>query len=204
MSTGPFILAQPSTELVCVCVLPRRVLLAFRVPFCRGSPSAAMAFPSDLPTPSALADAQRSLVDQRSSLCSIDDKIEAAERALAALVQESKSAIEQMKQERADVQRRITETLAYVSPIRRLPQELLRYTFLLHWEDQPCSGWVFAAVSTGWRRLALATPQLWRKVSSQCVYIVDLCIWVREGMTIVRWDRYMPTFLGFFHFVKEN
>lgn len=124
-----------------------------------------MSFPPDQATPSALSDARRSLAAQRTGLDALNGRIEDDERKLAELILEAQRKIEQMKKERSECELKIADTLAFLSPLRRLPRELLRYTFLLLWEDNPCCGWTLAAVSSSWRRLALSTPQLWQKVS---------------------------------------
>lgn len=145
-------------------------------PFSRGSPSSLMSFLPQAPPPSGLDDARRSLSSYRTELDAFNVAIEGEESRLAELIQETQRKIAQMKQQRAECEQKITETLAYLSPLRRLPQELLRYTFLLLWKDNPCCGWTLASVSSGWRRLALSTPQLWRKVSPyiHCYFLLPV------------------------------
>src|SRR5229473_695167 len=88
-------------------------------------------FPCDPPTAASLADARRLLNESNSSLADLDRKIEAAEGQLAQIVAESRSTIKQLQRERAALEEKISRTLAYMSPIRRLPAELLRHIFMM-------------------------------------------------------------------------
>ncbi|KAF5383174.1 hypothetical protein D9615_004893 [Tricholomella constricta] len=114
----------------------------------------------DPPTDLSLADARRVLSTTRSSVSELDAKIEAAEAALAQVVRDSKCLISVMQDERANLQEQASKTMAYLSPIRRLPTELLRDIFLWSFEEHPCFAWVLAAVCNSWRRLALRKEQL--------------------------------------------
>jgi hypothetical protein len=126
-----------------------------------------MVLGADLPTAAALAEAKRTLSDQHRELGRLDVDIASAEEALETLIRDGKRAIEDLKVQRSQVERRIEQTLAYVSPLRRLPHDMLRQIFLFTWEQHPCCAWVLAAVCITWRRMALSTPQLWSKVSPQ-------------------------------------
>jgi len=117
------------------------------------------------PTLSTLADARRSLESARTSVEELNVKIEVAEAALAQIVADSKCAINELLRERAALEDRVFRTMAYLSPIRRLPNELLREIFMCNFDDYPCCAWVLAAVCSMWRRLALGMPKLWSKVS---------------------------------------
>jgi len=119
---------------------------------------------ADPPTRDTLADARRSLDVTRTDMRALTDKIDAAEAALARIVRESKFTIEEMLKERRALEERATHTLAYLSPMRRLPVELLREIFLCCFKNHPCSAWVLASVCTSWRRLALRIPMIWSKV----------------------------------------
>lgn len=121
----------------------------------------------DPPTAETLADARRSLVTTRESVSQLTSKIDAAEASLAQLVKESKCAISEMETRRALLKNMEQKTLAYLSPIRRLPTELLRDVFLWNFEDYSCCAWVLAAVCSSWRRLSLSMPRIWSKVSHQ-------------------------------------
>ena len=104
------------------------------------------------PTQSGLAEARRILEDQKQSSDSLASKIKDAEEELQRINRESREAIKNLEQERAAVEDAITKTLAYLSPIRRLPHELLRLIFNLIFEDFPCCAWVLSAVCQLWRR----------------------------------------------------
>lgn len=126
-----------------------------------------MPFPNlvDPPTKETLVDARRSLEATRASVQEITSKIDAAEIALARLVRESRLAINELEGQRTALEDQVSMTLAYLSPIRRLPMELLREIFVWSFEEHACSAWVLAAVCPSWRRLALRIPLIWSKVS---------------------------------------
>jgi hypothetical protein len=125
-----------------------------------------MAFPKlvDPPTKETLVNARRSLEVTRASVEEITSKIDAAETALAQLVRDSRLAINELEGQRAALEDQVSKTLAYLSPIRRLPMELLREIFVWSFEEHACSAWVLAAVCPSWRRLALRIPVIWSKV----------------------------------------
>lgn len=98
------------------------------------------------PTTAALNDARRELDLQRSSLATLTERIDAAELALAQIVADSKCAINEMQQERLELEDQLSHTMAYIAPIRRLPNEILRHIFMFNFEDYHCCAWVLAAV----------------------------------------------------------
>jgi len=116
------------------------------------------------PTEATLADARRALEAQRHSLRQITDKIDVSEAALVQIVADSQCAINELQQERTVIENTMLQTMAYLSPIRRLPLELLRQIFLFNFEDYPCCAWVLCAVCTLWRKTALSMPKIWSKV----------------------------------------
>ena len=144
-------------------------LLPFHHNFYPGySTSASMSLPelAESPTKETLADARRILEATRVSVRDLTTKIDAAETALAQIVRNSRYAINEMEAQRSALERRVAYALGYLSPIRRLPLELLREIFLWSFEGHPCSAWMLAAVCASWRRLALRTPVIWSKVSA--------------------------------------
>ena len=118
----------------------------------------------DPPTEATLQNARRELSLQRDSLSSLTSKIAEAELALSQLVSESQSTINGMHKERLALERKMENTMGYIAPIRRLPQELLRGVFSFAFEDYPCCAWVLSAVCSLWRRMALSMPTIWSKV----------------------------------------
>ncbi|KAF8157136.1 hypothetical protein B0H34DRAFT_488382 [Crassisporium funariophilum] len=116
------------------------------------------------PTKETLADARRSLEVTRASVQELAGKIDAAEATLAEIIRESKYAISELEAQRSTLEDQESRTLAYLSPIRRLPTELLREIFMWSFEDHPCSAWVLAAVCPSWRRQALRIPLIWSKI----------------------------------------
>jgi len=125
----------------------------------------------DPPTASSLAEARQALQATRTSVTELDTKIDAAEAALAHLIRDSQRKIDELLRERATLEEQVLQTMAYLSPIRRLPIELLRDVFMWCFLDHPCCAWVLASVCSPWRRLALRMPKLWSKVC--CYYNVS-------------------------------
>ncbi|KAL0958467.1 hypothetical protein HGRIS_000606 [Hohenbuehelia grisea] len=116
------------------------------------------------PTDNSLSHARLRLVEDEQTLQAITRKIDKAKTELAQLVADSQCAINEMDEERVRLEDRVFQTKAYLSPIRRLPNELLRQIFLFNFDDYPCCAWVLAAVCTMWRKLALSMPTLWSKI----------------------------------------
>ena len=143
---------------------PRHYSALFPLPISHLPTMSFQPFPCEPPTPSSLADARRSLDESNSSLANVDRKIEAAEAQLAQIVADSRCSINQLQRERAALEEKISRTLAYMSPIRRLPAELLRHIFMMNFDEYPCCAWILSSVCSQWRRLALSMPKLWSKV----------------------------------------
>jgi F-box-like len=116
------------------------------------------------PTHLSLADARRALESHRQVHAQITTKIDESEAALQQIVADSKCVINNLESERAALEDKIFQTMAYLSPIRRLPFELLRQIFLFNFDDYPCCAWVLCAVCSLWRKTALSMPQIWSKV----------------------------------------
>jgi hypothetical protein len=121
-------------------------------------------FACEPPTPSSLAHARRFLDETTTSRADLDRKIEAAEAQLAQIIADSRCAIEQLQREREALDDKISRARAYMSPIRRLPSELLRHIFMMNFGEYPCCAWILSSVCLQWRRLALSMPKLWSKV----------------------------------------
>ncbi|KAF8219338.1 hypothetical protein L208DRAFT_1418372 [Tricholoma matsutake] len=146
-----------------------------------------MSFPEP-PTQATLADARRSLNETRISVMQMSSKIDKAEAELEQLVHDSKTIINQMQQERACLQEHLLQTMAYLSPIRRLPTDLLSDIFMWSFEDYSCQAWILASVCSSWRRLALRMPRIWSKVrlcTSQNASADTIRLWLeRSGDTV--------------------
>jgi F-box-like len=134
----------------------------------------------DPPTKEALVNARRSLEATRASIEEITSKIDVAETTLAQLVRDSKFAINELEGQRTALEDQVSRTLAFLSPIRRLPMELLREIFVWSFEEHACSAWVLAAVCPSWRRLALRIPLIWSKVSL-LMHSVNFSLGVSHG-----------------------
>ena len=126
------------------------------------------------PTESSLSAARRALQLQRQELSQLSDQITSAEDALTQIVADRKRGIREMQREQHTLEEKVKHTLAYISPIRRLPHELLRHIFLFNFDNHPCCAWILASVCVLWRRLTLSIPRLWSKVSSDLALV---CVW---------------------------
>lgn len=129
-----------------------------------------MSFPEP-PTKETLEDARRCLASTRDSIRELAYRIDAEEAVLARLVREHRNAISELQEQQAALEKQATRAQAYLSPIRRLPLELLREIFTWSFELHPSSAWVLAAVSTPWRKLALRMPLIWSKVSALSIFL---------------------------------
>lgn len=130
------------------------------------------------PTESSVSSARRALEIQRQELDRLSERISSAEDALTQIVNDSKRAIREMQREQHALEEKVKHTLAYISPIRRLPNELLRHIFLFNFDNHPCCAWILASVCVLWRRLALSIPKLWSKVSHNSSLVCHR-VWMR-------------------------
>ncbi|KAH6908736.1 hypothetical protein BKA70DRAFT_1426627 [Coprinopsis sp. MPI-PUGE-AT-0042] len=118
----------------------------------------------DPPTKETLASARRLLENKRVCIHSISAEIARAEQALAELLRDARHRINEMEVERARMVDEEQHTLAYLSPLRRLPQELVREIFMWCFEEHACAAWILSAVCSSWRAQALRMPLLWSKI----------------------------------------
>ena len=118
------------------------------------------------PTQATLTDARRLLQQQRKNVSDLTAQIRAAEDDLTRIVRARRASILELEKEREAVEEQVSRTLAYISHIRRLPQELLGYIFMFIFDDYPCCAWVLASVCSMWRKQVLSMPKLWSKVST--------------------------------------
>jgi hypothetical protein len=120
----------------------------------------------DPPTQETLHSAQIHLQATLDATLTLEAQIRDKERALAQLIHDAQGAITRLANEKKSLDEEAARTRAYLSPVRRLPAELLREIFLWNFEEHAACAWVLSAVSSSWRRLAIRTPRLWSKVSS--------------------------------------
>ncbi|KAJ7460090.1 hypothetical protein B0H11DRAFT_167410 [Mycena galericulata] len=146
-----------------------------------------LSFPEP-PTAPSLSAARTALEDSLKNATSLADKIKLAEASLAQIVAEAQAAIDDLLREKQLVQETIAQTQAYLSPIRRLPGELLRELFLWCFEGHPCCAWVLSAVCANWRRQALSIPRIWSKIrlfTNQSSSPDTIRLWLeRSGPTV--------------------
>ena len=116
------------------------------------------------PTASSRAEAQDQIESNRKKIQSVSETIASTEDKLAQIINEHRCVIRALHKAKQELEDEVSLALAYISPIRTLPHELLRHIFLLNFEDQPCCAWGIAAVCSLWRRLVLGMPRMWSKV----------------------------------------
>lgn len=116
------------------------------------------------PTAGSRAETQAQIESNRKTIESLTETIASTEDKLAQIINEYRCTIRVLQNTKQELEDEVSLALAYISPIRTLPHELLRHIFLLNFEDQPCSAWGLAAVCSLWRRLVLAMPRMWSKV----------------------------------------
>ena len=121
------------------------------------------------PTTGSRAEAQAQIESNKKKIQSLSETIASTEDKLAQIINEYRCAIRALHKSKQELEEEVSLTLAYISPIRTLPHELLRHIFLLNFEDQPCCAWGVAAVCSLWRRLVLAMPRMWSKVCSKYI-----------------------------------
>lgn len=120
---------------------------------------------SHLPTRIQIQESREKLKEHENEVQKLAYKIQQAQQALEDLIADSKKAISILEDDKRKVEHEIQVTLEFLSPMRRLPDDLLRQIFLHTFANNACTAWVLSAVCSSWRRLALNTPRLWSKVT---------------------------------------
>ncbi len=118
----------------------------------------------DPPTEHSLAEARTVLTQTKQFQNALSAQISTAEEELARMLRDAEAAITVMRAQKSAYQDVINHTEAYLAPMRRVPNEILREVFYCCFEDNPLCAWVLASVSTVWRNLVLGMPRLWSKV----------------------------------------
>ena len=131
-----------------------------------------------IPTASQLEDGRRTLQRQVQIVEELDGRIAEAQQALEDLIAESKANINALEERKKKAEKDIKLTKEFLSPMRRLPDDLLRQMFMQNFESWPTCPWTLAAVCTSWRRIVLNMPVLWSRVSIPSIryQYVDLTI----------------------------
>jgi uncharacterized phage infection (PIP) family protein YhgE len=122
------------------------------------------------PTKAKIAEARNILEEQELSAKLLSDQIADAQKELKRLVAQSEAAINELEEKRKKIQKEISLALAYISPLRRLPNDILREVFYHVFDGKASAAWALSAVCTSWRRLVLGMPNLWSKVSNEFNY----------------------------------
>ncbi|KAJ7248468.1 hypothetical protein C8J57DRAFT_1358328 [Mycena rebaudengoi] len=124
-------------------------------------PSIHLSTTTDAPLDSEIRATHESIGAGRARISEIDDKMDFLESSLATL-----------RQQRQAVEHHIQQHLFILSPIRRLPFDLLGEIFswtlpdgLFSSMDMSLSPWVLTRVSSRWRNVSVSLPSLWSNIS---------------------------------------
>lgn len=120
----------------------------------------------DVPSSSQLDEAKERLKLQQGESWVISRRISEAQATLAQIIADSKLAIRELEDEKQRMENDIEHTKAFLSPMRRLPDDILQLLFWFEFEAAPCCAWALSAVCSRWRRIILNMPRMWSKVSS--------------------------------------
>lgn len=115
-------------------------------------------------TAQGIVEAQRQLEGHHQELHQLHKDIINEEEALRQYVEEKERKIKDLHHRRKTLEDTTYLTVAYLSPIRRLPNEVLSHVFRFGFEEDATFAWTLASVSTLWRRVALHMPKIWSKV----------------------------------------
>ncbi|KAL5521523.1 hypothetical protein ACEPAF_2271 [Sanghuangporus sanghuang] len=116
------------------------------------------------PSTMQLEEGKQRLKEQEQEATDIQRKIVDAQRALEELIAESTRVISALEDDKRRVESEIKASREFLSPMRRLPDDLLRHVFASSFEDVPCCAWTLAGVCCRWRRIALNMPRIWSKI----------------------------------------
>ncbi|KAL1659092.1 hypothetical protein GGF50DRAFT_107985, partial [Schizophyllum commune] len=116
------------------------------------------------PTPATLGVARQLAKQHAIDIERTQGDIEEAEAQLADLIASTRRAIDTMVQRKSALEEKLLQTKAYLSPMRRLPAEMLREIFFWVFEEDSRVAWDLSAVCQSWRAMALGMPRLWSKI----------------------------------------
>lgn len=133
-----------------------------------------------LPSKTQVSEIQNTIAKGKQNIESVD-----------AMVLQMQSILDQLHQGRSAIDRYVKEHQAIImSPIRRLPNELLGEIFAIYTDDNredPRSPWLLTQVCAGWRDVAVATPEVWSTIdlklpaSISNAYITMVTTWVARS-----------------------
>ncbi|KAL1725541.1 hypothetical protein EV714DRAFT_221126, partial [Schizophyllum commune] len=116
------------------------------------------------PTSAALEEARQLAKQHAIDIERAQGDIEEAETQLADLIASTRRTIDTMVQRKSALEEKLLLTKAYLSPMRRLPAEMLREIFFWVFEEDSRVAWDLSAVCQSWRAIALGMPRLWSKI----------------------------------------
>ena len=120
----------------------------------------------DVPSELQLDEAKANLALQELDAQEIERKIAVARANLELIITESNLAIRALEDEQEEAALSIRKTKAFLSPMRRLPDDILQLLFWFQFDASPTCAWTLAAVCRRWRRMLLNMPRIWSKVRS--------------------------------------
>lgn len=118
-----------------------------------------------LPTPQQSALAKSCIVQYANDINSLSAATQEEEARLAELVQQAQDNIRANREKQFRLERNIARAQAYLAPVRRLPNELLRQVFLIIFRDgdRQCA-WTLSRVNRLWRHVTLSLPVIWSSI----------------------------------------
>lgn len=129
-----------------------------------------------VPTDQQLGEARQMLLQQQRSSDEVDARIREARQKLEEMIRQSEMTIKDLNREKLEIEKQIQTTKEFLSPMRRLPDDILRHIFWQCFDLSAHAGWRLAAVCSSWRRLALDMPRLWSKVCALILLLILVLI----------------------------
>ena len=125
------------------------------------------------PTLTEVLQAKERLESQKSKALIIDAKIKQKKEELESVLAGARRTLEDLEEQRVNLEEEISSTQAFVAPVRRLPDDVLREVFWEEFDISTSCCWTLSAVCSRWRRLVLGMPRLWSKVRLISVFYLS-------------------------------
>lgn len=120
-----------------------------------------------LPDAATRASMGSSIKQSESTIDAMSDKIKMLEVALAKLVDETKSQVNALADQKRALETGVASAKGYLAPVRRLPADILSDIFMMLLDNDPLVCWTLSAVNKQWRTTALTTPRIWSRIRIQ-------------------------------------
>ncbi|KAG8965105.1 hypothetical protein FRC03_000911 [Tulasnella sp. 419] len=119
-----------------------------------------------LPSQKEAVIARSALQKYEQDIVSIQSQIDRETQQLNEIVTKAEQSISNLRAQEQALHKRIGDALAYLAPIRRLPQEILASIFLILFSEpgEKSCAWTLSRVNRRWRHVCLSTPVLWSAI----------------------------------------